>query len=1609
MKQRRINATLTITVLALTALLILTALPRASAAAPRLERQPLESLSALNTAETTEHSASISTFGAPSAASAVQSPGMTTRVSAALRSAPVMFIENVGQFDERARFQVRGGMGTMWLAEDAIWVTVFEQGSRGAEEQGSGGAEENAPLHLRPPAPQPKRGVNLRLSFPGANPHPRLEPFDRLDTVVSYFIGNDPAKWRTNVPVWGGVRYKDLYPGIDLEITSENGQMVQRVVVRDGADANAVRLRVEGADQMTLDSDHLRLSTAVGEYTLPLLQVTGAGSAKLSRPTIAGNQVTSPFTSDPLFPSTPAQSFDLLYTTFLGGSSRDESYGITVDASGATYVTGWTGSSDFPTTPGAFDTSFDGRGGDAFVVKLGMGAVPTPTPTSTNTPTPTSTNMPTPTPTNTPTATPTPTPTPPPARHVAFLSPPARAPQRATQVIRVPGDYPTIAEALAVALAGDTVQVAAGTYPEGGLWVPPGVGLVGAGWQSTIIDGNGADVMIYPGPDSLVEGFTIRGSGPDYFDTALWVNQGSITVRKNRITGNSAGLWAWCFEPDTCAIHITLEGNIVDGNSSNGINSNEYPIFEVRNNTVVGNGGAGIILNNAASLAENNIVVANASAGLVNYAGATVHHNDVWGNGQDYVGGEPGAGGLSMNPMFRDMAGGDYRLRAGSPAVGHGTPAGTDMGALPFTPVGSPPTGVSVSQTGDFEWTVSWDDSGAAGYNVYLGTLPGLYTRRFDAGTATTYALSGLPGDLTYYVAVSGYDGAGDESRVSTEVSFFVPPAPAGVYQEDSPAVVLTGTWTRLTDDRASGGGYAVSDTPGDTAQFTFSGDSVVLYRTLGTDGGRAEVSIDGSSYGTLEFYFIEQRWQVPAIFDHLGDGAHTLTLRVDDSAHPDSTGHKVYLDAFAVPSPYLPSVAQQQALERVNHHRLIAGIPPAQGIQAIHQGAQGHAEFVADNKDDPRMAGLGFHQEHPDLPGYIGRWPSDRAQYFGYPGGVGEDGHFIGDPIGSVDGWMETVYHRNLIMCYGCIDLGYGVVNDSRGRFDVLNMGRRASTAPPGRLIYTYPADGQTEVPHLWGGGEIPDPLPDKPKPVGYPASLYIAQPAGVTVQMKRSERFPWLAPQAVRSTQWEVTTAELRDSNGQLVPAYLLEQSTDPNRYLGPDNVFLIAHEPLALDSTYTAHIAGTDSQGVAFDHTWSFTTQPAAGISGVWIDVGACGAEVYWNTAGKASTWIEYGSTPAYGTQVPGEDTPDTYHYAILSDLTPETTYHYRIVSQDTQGNTRMTEDRTFSTRSSQTYRVPADYSVIQDALYSAGFCDTVQVAAGTYTENIVVPAGVRLIGSGSQVTTIQGSGQGTVLYAGHGSVVSGFTITGSGQGFWDAGIWIGDGASPTISNNRVMGNSMGIVNYCFNEPCTSAPIIRNNVVADNRYPGIIAHLGTPKIINNTIIGNETGISVDADGTVIKNNIVVDNSYVGVAGANRSITIGYNDVWNNGTNYRDIMPGPGALSVNPRFVDAGQGDYHLQPDSRCINAGDPDPAYNDRDGSRNDMGAYGGPYAGFPCVLAGDQDGDGDVDLADLQAVAARWRQAAGPPYDLDGDGQVTVADIMRVAAAWGNACP
>lgn len=144
-------------------------------------------------------------------------------------ASPLPFVENVGQFAEGAHFQLHGPNGnTLWLTNDGLWLTLRETEPPRKRDPiafaaTSTPAEPGAVTSTAQLRRTGSNAVNLRPKFEGANPTPRIEPFNRLDAKVSHLAGNDPAKWRPTVPVWGAVRYRDLYPGVDLELTSEAG------------------------------------------------------------------------------------------------------------------------------------------------------------------------------------------------------------------------------------------------------------------------------------------------------------------------------------------------------------------------------------------------------------------------------------------------------------------------------------------------------------------------------------------------------------------------------------------------------------------------------------------------------------------------------------------------------------------------------------------------------------------------------------------------------------------------------------------------------------------------------------------------------------------------------------------------------------------------------------------------------------------------------------------------------------------------------------------------------------------------------------------------------------------------------------------------------------------------------------------------------------------------------------------------------------------------------------------------------------------------------------------------------------------------------------------
>ena len=286
-------------------------------------------------------------------AAARTEPALPPRVVDSYGKLPLSFEANRGQTAPQVKFLARGPGYTLFLTPDAAVLSLGRQ----------------------------KTNAVLRMKLQGANAPASVTGADALPGKSNYFIGSDPNQWRTNVPTYGAVKYAAVYPGIDLVYHGNQRLLEYDFLVAPGADPQAIGIRFQGARKLTVNRDGALVIGLGGTEVIepaPVVYQEIAGQ----RQTVAGRYVlrgkgrvgfsvadydrSQPLVIDPA----------LVYSTYLGGSGGsvgggyEEGLAIALDAAANAYVTGFTQSLNFPTTPGAFQTTLGNVNGDAFVSKL---------------------------------------------------------------------------------------------------------------------------------------------------------------------------------------------------------------------------------------------------------------------------------------------------------------------------------------------------------------------------------------------------------------------------------------------------------------------------------------------------------------------------------------------------------------------------------------------------------------------------------------------------------------------------------------------------------------------------------------------------------------------------------------------------------------------------------------------------------------------------------------------------------------------------------------------------------------------------------------------------------------------------------------------------------------------------------------------------------------------------------------------------------------------------------------------------------------------------------------------------------------------------------------
>jgi hypothetical protein len=279
---------------------------------------------------------------------------------------PLYFIENRGQVDPQVRYYVQGRETSLYFTPHGVTFALVKN------------QHEPAAPRLQPASWSPDDLAQrwaVKLDFVGANPEVEPEGEERTEAVVSYFKGGRD-QWKTGLPTYTRVLYRDLWPGIDLVYTGKGGRLKYTFLVRPGARPDQIRLAYRGASQVRVTAGgELEVSTPAGGFRAdkPYVyqEVDGRKVEVAARYGLEGHQYGFRVGSyDPtrVLVLDPAV---LVYAGYIGGSGGEIGYSIAVDGSGNAYVAGNTSSTEasFPEVAGP-DLTFNGGGFDAFVAKV---------------------------------------------------------------------------------------------------------------------------------------------------------------------------------------------------------------------------------------------------------------------------------------------------------------------------------------------------------------------------------------------------------------------------------------------------------------------------------------------------------------------------------------------------------------------------------------------------------------------------------------------------------------------------------------------------------------------------------------------------------------------------------------------------------------------------------------------------------------------------------------------------------------------------------------------------------------------------------------------------------------------------------------------------------------------------------------------------------------------------------------------------------------------------------------------------------------------------------------------------------------------------------------
>ncbi len=274
----------------------------------------------------------------------------------------IQFIENKNQWHKNVLYKADIPSGSIFLEDDRFTYCFYEYTDVHDCHHPVDAAGNNLhEQHLE--KPEVIHFHAFEFKFKNANQDVKIHTLNEYPHYYNYFIGNDKSKWASNVRCYEVVEYENMYDGINIKMYQTGNNLKYDFILNPGAQVDDINIEINGANKIEIYNENLLIRTSVINITelkpYAYQMIDGIKKEVKCKYILSENKLKFkigkynkklPLIIDPI----------LMFSTYSGSYSNNFGYTATYDSKGHLYSGSTAFGPDYPTTLGAFQTTFAG-------------------------------------------------------------------------------------------------------------------------------------------------------------------------------------------------------------------------------------------------------------------------------------------------------------------------------------------------------------------------------------------------------------------------------------------------------------------------------------------------------------------------------------------------------------------------------------------------------------------------------------------------------------------------------------------------------------------------------------------------------------------------------------------------------------------------------------------------------------------------------------------------------------------------------------------------------------------------------------------------------------------------------------------------------------------------------------------------------------------------------------------------------------------------------------------------------------------------------------------------------------------------------------------------